>query len=236
MIKNIIYLLLAICLLALGSCSHIELNENDVVSGYTTSKIKAQVIKTKTDFELHDAIGKRLSVYSTYHTKTPSHIKQELDSLISSQIKQYKVFPISYDIADTKKIITNPSIAKQAKLYFATLTDLSVSDKNLAFPISKQLKANSFLVFTIVAWPCESCFSQYQLYEKLQLVNVQHSSIVWTASSSVVLQKTQLGQSEALSKKMAHNLLDVFYHTFKRKWHKKRYHALQARTMKAKAS
>ena len=224
--------LLYITFTLLVGCSATSFETSHIVSTYTRQKISSKILAVKQDFQLHDTLGKKIALYSLYNKRVPLALQNKLNQIFNKQVTSYNLAKISVTPSKAKQILADSSWTTKANIYFTTLTDLAVSDKNLAIPIAKILDGTSLLVYSITMWPCENCSTKLQLYSKLQLVNIHYSSLLWTATSSKMLKTNTPQQVEMISQAMLRKMLYEFHLTFKKKWHKQRYRALLARGKK----
>jgi len=179
------------------------------------------------NFEL---LGKSVALFLVNGTTAvPDDFLRVLDSRFRQKISESALYPTVAELAEQEAVFSRLRQLNQTKnLYLETLTQVSVSNKDLSSQIGKTLQVDNLLVLQIDRWPGPQREIGSYLSMKIRLVETATGLIIWNSSGEINLVKPL--QPEDLirtANDLSDQLLNAFYHCFKQKWHKKRYSQLR---------
>lgn len=158
------------------------------------------------------------------HKEVPSEIKGPMQTQVFSAVEQLGFFPVLLGNEDLNtRLLEDRQMRVNSEIYLDSLTNVAVSDKDLANPLGQYLNVEDLLVFHVSLWPCPTCSNKSTLRLKLRLVDAPSGLIVWTAGVERDLFDYELGATSEIALELADQLTRLFDERFRVKWHKARF-------------
>jgi len=222
--------LIIIILFSLFSCSSYDINYSEA----TLSKNKENFISQKEEVDLNynyqafDLLGKSAAIFLVNNSaKTPPVIINNLDQLFTKKLLESNLFvAVKPSEQVNKQLIKQAQIKQLSEIYLDTLTNISVSDKDISRPMAEYLNVDNLVVLQIDNWPCSECLLDDRIRIKIKIVNAHSSAILWTGIDEIYTLNYQSDHFPEMANILLTDLFQNFYNRFKIKWHKKRYHQL----------
>lgn len=215
----------------LASCSS-RGKISDTISEYSRNALieEMQQKQKKTYPELIDLLGESAVLFSIVNDEsTPQDIAGNLHQRLGNSLAQKQLFSEWLDDIELNDRLSQNSRLAQAKdIYLDSLTVVSVSDKDISNPLGRYLGVTNLFVFQIDKWPCVDCAPPRGLRMKLRVVDAASSYIVWTGiAEKKEFKPREASQVDTIILSLAEDLIDRFFHRFKKKWHRKRFDHLK---------
>jgi len=226
---NLLNLCLPILLLlSVASCQY----SSTFTSAQLTDQAVEYLMENKnpgsSDFNFQSADLLSDSVALFIVINTPNIPSQEADLLqnhYQDQIKESALFEAFLDRNQLEsRFKSNRQLDQSKEIYLDSLTTVAVSDKDISNPLGKYLQAGNFLILQVDKWPCTDCLEKKEMRLKLRLVDSLSGYIVWTGiAEKNSLTEEETGNLLVTSQAICDELIDIFYHRFSEKWHRKRF-------------
>jgi len=222
--------LITISLFSLVSCSSYDINYSES----TPSKNKENFISQKEEadsnynYQTFDLLGKSAAVFLVNNSpKTPPEIIKDLDQIFIKKLLESNLFVSAKPTEQVnKQLIKHAQIKQLSEIYLDTLTNISISDKDISRPMAEYLNVDNFVVLQIDNWPCSECLLHDRIRLKIKVVNATSSAILWTGIDEIFTLDYRSEHFPEMANILLTDLFQNFYNRFKIKWHKKRYHQL----------
>jgi len=158
------------------------------------------------------------------HKEVPEDVKAPMEAKVFAAVEQMGFFPVLLRNEDLNtRLQEDRQMRVNSEIYLDSLTNVAVSDKDLANPLGQYLNVDDLLVFHVSLWPCPTCSNKSTLRLKLRLVDASSGLILWTAGVEQELFDYELGAAPEIALELANNLTQLFDERFKVKWHKARF-------------
>lgn len=210
----------------LASCQF----SNQVLSERISQPAKDFLLQRKdiqeSESETIHLLGNSLVVFSIFASKkVPKNISQQLQADFAHNIINLQLFQKVLAGKKLEEFFKQNRAFNQSKaIYLDSLVTVSVSDKDISNPLGKFLDSENILVFQVDRWPCQDCMLEKEMRMKLRIVDAESGYIVWTGiNEKTKLSEDDMGNLDVIAQELSDELLNSFYHRFKRKWHRKRF-------------
>ena len=215
-------------ILTMGCSNKVEYADSTSPKAIVKTMDELESLDVKSDFEYYDLLKEKIGLFLLYSTDDiPEVTKKKLANEVEEQLRSIGFMPIFRGPEAMNALLEkNPKLGKMSETYFNTMQEVTVSDMDLSNPIGKYLDVDEFLIFQVDLWPCETCIARDIMRLKLRLVTAEDGMIVWTGIHEIS-SISETADRNLMAEELAFGLIDEFFHKFKRKWHKKRYHQLR---------
>jgi hypothetical protein len=222
--------LILILWLSLSSCGAYNINFSESTPSQSRANHISRSLEKDSEynFQYFDILGKTAGVFLINNAvKIPGEVINSFSQMSTNRLKETNLFE---SIVPPKRVIEllnkHGKIKQLSSIYMDTLTNISISDKDISKPMAEYLNVNSFFVLQVDNWPCSECLLQDRIRIKIKIVNAEFSEILWTGIDEIFTSDNPSEQFPEIAKILLTDLFDNFYNRFKIKWHKKRYHQL----------
>ncbi len=228
-------LILLICpVFTIISCQSNTLYLAESLSKEGVEILNEQNAETKdlTFGENRNILGKTVAIfYYASDPGVPADIAKNLKSTLLKKIEAAHFFSqVMPGVEKLSRRGDNRILNQKLDTYLESLAVVSVSNKDISNPLGRYLACDDFLVLQIDRWPCEICSNKTTMRMKLRLVNAKTGLIYWTSIGSISdIDFENLEVPTSLALLLSNSLIENFIHSFKRKWHKLRFHNLAMR-------
>lgn len=196
-------------------------------SGVSDQKEKEQLeTGEKIAFERFDLLGKSVAYISYNKIKEgfPPALMEQINQTMATRLEESQFFEKILPEEEQKLSLQKDRLMKQnMEVYMDSLINVSVSNKDLSVKLARFFDVENFLVFQIDLWPCTNCLGKDAITMKLKLIEAESGKVIWAALSQRNAVELSGEELEVETAKQAEELINSFYHKFKRKWHIKRY-------------
>ena len=222
--------LIIIILFSLFSCSSYDINYSESAPSKNKENFifQKQEMDSNYNYQTFDLLGKSAAIFLVNNSlKTPPVIINNLDRLFTTKLLESNLF-VSVKPTEqvNNQLIKHAQIKQLSNIYLETLTNISVSDKDISRPMAEYLNVDNFVVLQIDNWPCSECLLYDRIRIKIKIVNAQSSAILWTGIDEIYTLDYQSEHFPEMANILLTDLFQNFYNRFKIKWHKKRYYQL----------
>ena len=219
--------LLFILSIFFSSCQTTITDFSDTLSVLEENRIreKAEHRDNPFDFESKSMLANSVGVFYVFpREEVPQDSQISISNIILKHLQNTQFFEqiLGEDEAD-KTLKKNLELYSSKNVYLDSLATVSVSDKDISNPVGRALNIDQFIVFQMDLWPCDSCIAKNIMRMKLRLVDSGTGAIIWTGIHELTIVEATLSDLNILATELSSNLVDAFYHRFKRKWHKRRF-------------
>jgi hypothetical protein len=224
--------LLTATLLSLASCGNTIISEA-FSHKYLNKKIDLNEERGNSIFRYNDLLGKRVAIlaYVKEEKGIPGELFTKVKGKVYQNVLQTNLFASLLNDAEVNSRLNKQKLLKQeTTIYLDSLANVAVSDKDISSKVGKYLNSDTFLVYQIDLWPCDNCITKDIMSIKLRLVETGTGAIIWTgiAEEREIVQENDLESSLFT---LTDELVGLFYHRFKNRWHIKRFDSLKTATL-----
>lgn len=222
--------LILILLLSLFACSPYDINFSESTPNKSRENHISRALEKNPayNYQYFDLLGKTAAVFLINNAvKIPGEVTNSFAQTLTTQLEASKLFESIVPPVQVVELLNKHGKIKQlSSIYMDTLTNISISDKDISKPMAEYLNVDSFFVLQIDNWPCPECLLQDRIRIKIKIVNADFSEILWTGIDEIFTLDDPAEQFPEMAKILLTDLFDNFYNRFKIKWHKKRYYQL----------